>query len=474
MKSLIILTLITLSFYIKAGTVMTGNSTINSRTEWFIPLSPTNSDGNRKVVGWIKDSSEFFMDMATIKFTKMAGSGTRITMFNTDGSLYAMDKWTLIDTGSTLVSKPWLNSIVANYMTKHFADSMINIMQTDISSKAPQSMNLTINGVTQNLSANRNWSVGTLTSESDPYWHSDSGNYYKKLRVDDLFQTKLGYTPYNSTNPAGYISSVPAQSFSSLTGKPTSLSGYGITDAYPLSGNPSSFLTSISGAQVNSALGYTAYDATTNSSNFVNISTLTSGLATKQGALTLSNTGTSGAATLVGNTLNIPVYANSGGTVTSVTSADATTATVATSTTTPVISIVSAPKLKTARNINGVSFDGTGDITINAAPTISAPASGISITPGTAFQPRSGGACYILVNASITGALGLNETITVALSSTSGGTYTTVATDVLLIGLLGLTLDRSVASIPVPSGYWVKVTRSGTAASATYTRFDLN
>jgi hypothetical protein len=55
--------------------------------------------------------------------------------------------------------------------------------------------------------------------------------------------TALGFTPYNSTNPSGYISTVPAQSFASLTGKPTTLSGYGITDAYPLTSNPSGFLT---------------------------------------------------------------------------------------------------------------------------------------------------------------------------------------------------------------------------------------
>ena len=34
------------------------------------------------------------------------------------------------------------------------------------------------------------------------------------------------------TNGAGYLTSVPAQSFSSLTGKPTTISGYGITDAF--------------------------------------------------------------------------------------------------------------------------------------------------------------------------------------------------------------------------------------------------
>lgn len=51
------------------------------------------------------------------------------------------------------------------------------------------------------------------------------------------------------------------------------------------------------------------------------------------------------------------------GTVTSVTSATS-AATVATTTTTPVITIVSAPKLTTARTINGVSFDGTANVTV--------------------------------------------------------------------------------------------------------------
>lgn len=44
-----------------------------------------------------------------------------------------------------------------------------------------------------------------------------------------------------SGNPSGYLTSVPAQSFSSLTGKPTTLAGYGITNGYPLTGNPSGF-----------------------------------------------------------------------------------------------------------------------------------------------------------------------------------------------------------------------------------------
>lgn len=110
--------------------------------------------------------------------------------------------------------------------------------------------------------------------------------------------------------------------------------------------------------------------------------------------ITLTTTGTSGNATFTTGTLNIPNYtytlptastsvlggvkidgtsititggvisATTGGsgTVTSVTSADA-NATVANTTTTPVITIVSAPKWATARNLAGNSVDGSANVT---------------------------------------------------------------------------------------------------------------
>jgi hypothetical protein len=40
--------------------------------------------------------------------------------------------------------------------------------------------------------------------------------------------TALGYTPYNATNPNGYITGI---SFANVSSKPTTISGYGITDA---------------------------------------------------------------------------------------------------------------------------------------------------------------------------------------------------------------------------------------------------
>lgn len=153
--------------------------------------------------------------------------------------------------------------------------------------------------------------------------------------------------------------------FSSLTGKPTTLSGYGITDAYPLIGNPSNFLTTITSGQVTTALGFTPYNAT-NPSGYITSSALSGYLTSSTAAstyqpldsdltaiaalattsfgrslltqsdaasarttlgvgpaLSLTTTGTSGASSYNATTgvLNVPQYANSGGTVTSVSAA---------------------------------------------------------------------------------------------------------------------------------------------------------
>jgi hypothetical protein len=63
-------------------------------------------------------------------------------------------------------------------------------------------------------------------------------------------------------------------------------------------------------------------------------------LTSKQGALTVTTTGTGGPATLIANILNIPQYTGGAGTVTSVTSGNTNWITVATGTTTPVITAV--------------------------------------------------------------------------------------------------------------------------------------
>jgi hypothetical protein len=92
-------------------------------------------------------------------------------------------------------------------------------------------------------------------------------------------------TAYSWGNHAGLyrpISYVPT--WGEISSKPTTISGYGITDAM----------------------------TTSHAANSITATTIAAWNA-KQGALTITTTGTSGAATLVGNTLNIPQYSGGSG-----------------------------------------------------------------------------------------------------------------------------------------------------------------
>lgn len=176
--------------------------------------------------------------------------------------------------------------------------------------------------------------------------------------------------------------------FSDLTGKPTTLTGYGITDAYPLAGNPSSFLTGITSTQVTNALGFTPYNAT-NPSAYINLSGA-------RGGLSLTTTGTSGAATYNSSngTLNIPDYAPGSGTVTSVTCGTGLTGGTITSTGTCALSSVG-----TAGTYSGVTTDAQGRVTagttlsINDSPSRSL----VTSTSATGYQissTRNARGCY--------------------------------------------------------------------------------
>lgn len=136
----------------------------------------------------------------------------------------------------------------------------------------------------------------------------------------------------------------------------------------------------------------------------------------------------------------------------------------------------------TTTGTSGVATWNTGTRTLNipnytpTALNFSAPVASISISSGVAFQPRSTGPCQILVNTNVSGLLNVGTSITVAMSPTSGGTYATVATDAASIVLLGLG-DKASGLIPVPTGYWVRVTYTpvGLATvSGNYTRWDIS
>jgi hypothetical protein len=112
--------------------------------------------------------------------------------------------------------------------------------------------------------------------------------------------TALGFTPYNSTNPSGYTSNTGTVTSVSGTG---TVSGLTLTGTVTTSGNLTlgGTLTLTSG-NVTTALGFTPYNAT-NPNNYITT-------AQARTAISLTTTGTSGAATYNDTTgvLNIPSY----------------------------------------------------------------------------------------------------------------------------------------------------------------------
>lgn len=92
-----------------------------------------------------------------------------------------------------------------------------------------------------------------------PYNSTNPAGYISGI-TSGMVTTALGFTPYNATNPAGYTSNL---------GTVTSVSGTGTVSGITLSGTvtTSGSLTlggtlSLTSSQVTSALGYTPYDAT--------------------------------------------------------------------------------------------------------------------------------------------------------------------------------------------------------------------
>lgn len=81
---------------------------------------------------------------------------------------------------------------------------------------------------------------------------------------------------------------------------------------------------------------------------------------------------------------------------------------------------------------------------------------------GTAFQPRADGPCMVNITANISGVLNVMSAITVAISPTQNGTYTTVSLFSLTLNVAGVGIsDSNTGSFLVPKGYWVKVTQTG-------------
>ncbi len=156
----------------------------------------------------------------------------------------------------------------------------------------------------------------------------------------------------------------------------------------------------------------------------------------------------------VTSAIQTQLNAKGAGTVTSVTSANA-DATVATTTTTPVITIVSAPKLTTARTIAGVSFDGTANISLNNN----------AITNGAGYTTNTG----TVTSASVVSANGFAGTVATA-TTTPAITLTTSVTGVLKGN--GTAISAAIAGTDYQAP--ITLTTTGTSGAATLISNTLN
>lgn len=192
----------------------------------------------------------------------------------------------------------WTDTVPSGgIMTKASAEQSIAMIESDINTRAQKSTQLTINGVTQDLSTNHTWTIPGIDTSSI------SSRINTKLSVSDTtgkwkpvsyspssseIVSGLGYVPYNSTNPNNYINSTAIAGKLNTSDTSIMLSPYlrkndttslsnrvntklSITDT---TGKWKSGSYTPSSSEINTALGYTPYNGTTNPNNFLTTSSI--------------------------------------------------------------------------------------------------------------------------------------------------------------------------------------------------------
>lgn len=216
-----------------------------------------------------------------------------------------------------------------------------NTGDQDLSGLTPNSRNITINGSTQNLSADRTWNVGTVTSVGTTAanngltatWTNPTTTPGLTLGMGTITPTGINATGNISTTGTIGASNFSGSSSGTNTGDQT-LSGLGgvpTSRTITINGTPLDLsadrtwsvgtVTSIAvtapltGGTITGSgtIGMPAATASVNgyltSGNFANFNT-----AYTSRISSLTTTGNSGAATLASNTLNIPIYVGGSGT----------------------------------------------------------------------------------------------------------------------------------------------------------------
>ena len=272
-----------------------------------------------------------------------------------NGQLLLNDQFTVIDTNKVKVAASSYK-VGANYtlVTVSGIGSVSSAQGNPIYPEAGIALSTGTTWTTSITNNSTNWN----TAYTDRLkWDGGSTGLVAATGRTSLGGTTIGQSMFTLTNPsaitfprfnadntvdarsaANFRSDIGAGTVTSVTvsttvGNPLSITNTTSTPVIELlsaTTGRSGYLTSTDWTTFNNKFAF----SDTSSLN------LTSRFATKQNTLTLTTTGTSGASTLVGSTLNIPQYTAGVGTVTSVSGTGAIS--VATGTTTPVISVADA------------------------------------------------------------------------------------------------------------------------------------
>jgi hypothetical protein len=168
------------------------------------------------------------------------------------------------------------------------------------------------------------WGTSYNAANQIPASYLNLSAYVTSITAAATYQPLLGYTPYNSTNPTGYITSSSLSPYALTSGLGTG--AYATIANYPLTSSLgtgayatiANYLTTASAASTyQPLLGYTPYNST-NPAGYVTASVLASYLQSATAAalyapiFAVTTNGTSGPATYAANVLNIPQYGSGG------------------------------------------------------------------------------------------------------------------------------------------------------------------
>lgn len=130
----------------------------------------------------------------------------------------------------------------------------------------PTTRTITINGTPYDLSADRAWTIASGVTS----FNTRTGAI---TLISADVTGALGFTPYNASNPSGYISGI-------TSGMVTTALGYTPYN----SSNPAGYISGISSGMVTTALGYTPYNSS-NPAGYITASSLSSYLPLSGGNL---------------------------------------------------------------------------------------------------------------------------------------------------------------------------------------------